>query len=148
VTTHRWAERANPPSLRPCTSCWPPTKAVTSPVRGWRSPAADPCCERWRLSPQGQGQDRAVGPRARPAGEAHAAQCRSGGAVTAHTVNSPAGAGAIGRATSSVSMAPSGDPQCQNQGRSRPPAVTPRETNVDRIPARTDGDDTPEPPRG
>ena len=46
VTTHRWAERANPPSLRPCTYCWPPTKAVTSPARGWRSPAADPSCER------------------------------------------------------------------------------------------------------
>lgn len=41
----------------------PPTKAVTSPVQGWPSPAADPCCEPGASSSQGP----------RPAGQAAAA---------------------------------------------------------------------------
>ena len=46
------------------------------------------------LSLQGQGQDRPGEPSARPAGDAHAAQCRSCGVATAYAVNSAAGAGA------------------------------------------------------
>jgi len=46
------------------------------------------------LSSQGQGQDRPVEPSAGPAGDAHAAECRSCGVATAYAVNSAAGAGA------------------------------------------------------